>query len=82
VYYKIEKPKSGVIVYFDKNNEIWVNGLIIKKDKLKNFLNEFVNDKSSNYMFCFSKDISFGSYIQDKIFIQTLKIVTKEEFIF
>ena len=80
--YKMEKPKSSLIVFFDRNNKIWVNGLIIKKDKLENFLNEFVNDKSANYLFCFSKDISFGSYIQDEIFIRSLKIDNDEEFIY
>ncbi|MDD5149175.1 MAG: hypothetical protein PHC28_01665 [Flavobacterium sp.] len=81
VYYKMEKPKSGVVVFFDKNNEIWVNGLILKKDKLENFLNEFLKDKSTNYLFCFAKDLNFGSYVQDEIFIQSLKIENKEEFV-
>jgi len=80
--YKMEKPKSSLIVFFDRNNKIWVNGLIIKKDKLENFLNEFVKDKSTNYLFCFSKDLSYGNYIQDEIFIHSLKIENKEEFVF
>jgi hypothetical protein len=82
VNYKMEKPKFGVIVYFDKNNDVWVNGLIIKKDKLESFINEFVGEKVSNCSYCFSKDLSYGNYIQDEIFIQSLKIKNKQEYVY
>ena len=82
VYYKMEKPKYGVVVFFDKNNDVWVKGLIIKKDKLESFINEFVGEKASDCLCCFSKDLSYGNYIQDEIFIQSLKIENKEEFIY
>jgi len=88
VFYKMGKPKSGVIVFFDKKNQIWVNDLMIKKDKLESFLNEFIVRKGINLQFSFSKDLSYGNYIQDKIFIQSLKFpvptinLTDEEFIF
>lgn len=87
VYYKMEKPKSGVEIYFDKNNKICVNGLMIKKEEFKRFLNEFIDEKSGNYQLCFSKDLSFGEYIQDNILIEKLKkngfwINQDEEFIF
>ena len=82
VYYKMEKPKSGVIVFFDKKNQIWVNDLMIKKDKLDSFLNEFMVRKGINLQFSFSKDLSYGNYIQDKIFMQSLKIENTEEFVF
>jgi len=88
VNYKMEKPKFGVIVFFDKHNEIWVNGLIIKKDKLDSFLNEFLSDKPNKFLFCFSKNLSFGNYIQNKIFVQSLKFpvpdlnMANEEFVY
>ncbi|WP_304198264.1 hypothetical protein [Flavobacterium alvei] len=86
--YKMEKPKFGVIVFFDKNNNVWINGLIVKKDKLEIFLNEFIIEKGINLQYCFSKNLTFGNYIQDKIFIQSLKFpfpdlnLTNEEFIY
>jgi hypothetical protein len=88
VYYNMEKPKSGVVVFFDKNNQIWVNGLMIKRDNLKNFLHEFVNINSTKYIFGFSKVLSYGNYIQDKIFLQSINFptpnrnVTNNEFIY
>lgn len=88
VYYKMERPKSGVIVYFDKNNKIWVNDLMIKKDKLKSFLYEFVKINSTKCIFGFSNALSYGNYIQDKIFLQRVKLptpngnVTINEFIY
>ncbi len=88
VYYKMRKSKSGVIIFFDKKNQISVNDLMIKKDKLESFLNEYIVRKGINLQFSFSKDLSYGNYIQDKIFIQSLKFpfpdlnLTNEEFIY
>lgn len=88
VYYKMEQPKSGVVVFFDKDNKIWVynqfdyKNLLIKKENLQEYLNALPSDKPNKFQFCFSKDLSYGTYIQDKIFIQSLKIENKEEFIF
>jgi len=77
VYYKIEKPKSGVEVYFDKKNQIWVNGIMIKKDELGKFLNEFIDKNDTPIILCFDKNSSFDSYIQNKIFIKSLVITKK-----
>jgi hypothetical protein len=88
VYYEMKKPKFGVNVFFDKNNKISVNGLVIKKDKLESFLNESIIEKGINLQFCFSNDLSYGGYIQDEIFIQSLKFsmlnlnLTNQEFIY
>ena len=82
VVYKMGKPKFGMIVFFDKKNQIWVNDLMIKKDKLESFLNEYTVRKGTNLQFSFSKDLSYGNYIQDEIFIRNLKIENKEEFIY
>jgi hypothetical protein len=80
VYYKMEKP-VGKKIFFNKKNEIWVNDLMIKKGNLESFLNDFIEQNSANRKFCFSKDLSFGEYIQDKIYLQSLRINNNEEFI-
>jgi hypothetical protein len=84
VFYKLEKPKSGIVVLFNKNNEVLVNNVIIKKDELQEYFNKLPSDKPNQHVFCFDKDLSFGTYIQDKIFIESLKLDTKsnQEFIY
>ena len=88
VTYKMEKPKFGVIVFFDKNNKISIDNVVIKREELQNYLNTLPSDKPNKFQFCFAKDLSYGSYVQDKIFIQSLKFhvpslnLTYEEFVF
>lgn len=88
VYYKMEKPEFGVVVFFNKNNEISVNNVAVKREELQNYLDSLPSDKPSKFLFCFAKDLSYGNYIQDKIFTQSLKFpipnlnLTNQEFIF
>lgn len=89
VFYKMEKPKFGVFIFFDKHNEIWVNGFLVSRKELQNYLNNYLpSDKPNKFIFCFDKQLSYGSYIQDKIFIQSLKFplpnmnLTDEEFVY
>ena len=46
------------------------------------FLNSFPKDKLKMIRFGFDEDMSYGTYIQNEIFIQSLKIENIEEFIF
>ncbi|MFV5700731.1 hypothetical protein ACM55F_02565 [Flavobacterium sp. XS2P12] len=88
VYYKLEKPKSEIVVFFMKNNEVQVNNVIVKKEKFQDYLNTLPSDKSNKYVFCFAKELSFGSYLQYEILIQSLKFsmsefnVGNEEFVY
>lgn len=84
VYYKMEKPSSGVKIYFDKGNVISVNDSIVVRENIEKYLNNLPSDKPNQYMFGFSKDLDFGTYVQDKIFIESLKLEGKseEEFIY
>jgi hypothetical protein len=83
VYYKMEKPKSGVTVFFTKENTILVNGIMVKRIFLGNFIKNTTSDKDK-ISFCFDENLDFGSYIQNKIFIESLKVEMKseEEFIY
>jgi hypothetical protein len=74
VYYIMEKPKMGVIVFFDKNNLISIDKVAIKKEELQNYLDSLSSDKPNKIIFCFAKDLSYGNYIQDKILIEKLVI--------
>jgi hypothetical protein len=94
VYYKMEKPKFGVIVYFGKDNKILVHrpydkmNRVLNKEDLQRYLDILPSDKPNKYSFCFSKNLSFGNYIQNKIFVQSLKFpvpdlnMTNEEFVY
>lgn len=84
VFYKLEKPKSGIVVFFTKNNGILVNNLTVKREELVEYLNKLPSDKPNKYVFCFDKNLSFGSFVQNQIFVQSLKIKrnSNEEFIY
>ncbi|MFV5693710.1 hypothetical protein ACM55K_16940 [Flavobacterium sp. LT1R49] len=75
VYYKLEKPKSGIVVFFTKNNEILVDNVAVKREELEEYLNKLPSHKPNKYVFCFGKDLNFGNYLQHKIFIQSLKLI-------
>jgi hypothetical protein len=81
VYYKMGKPMSSFIVYFSKKNEIFVDGIPSTREELIQFLNSF-KDKTKMIRFGFAEEMSYGTYIQNEIFIQSLKFENKEEFIF
>jgi hypothetical protein len=83
VYYKMEKPKSGIIVFFAKNNTILVNNIIVKRESLHEFIENSASDLDVINI-CFDENLDFGSYIQNKIFIESLKVDVKssQEFIF
>ena len=81
VYYKLEKP-IGVVMFFNKKNEILIENQVFEREKVKELINEILPQNIERlYIFRFDKDLDFGSYIQDKIFIQSLKIENKEEFV-
>jgi len=88
VYYKMEESKFGVIVFFDKNNKVSVNNVIVKRDEIQNYLNSLPSDKPNKFIFSFDKQMSFGNYIQNKILIQSLKFpvlnvnLTNKEFVY
>jgi len=81
VYYKMEKPMSSFIVFFSRKNEIYVDGSSGSREELRHFLTSF-KDKYKMIRFGFDENMSYGTYIQNEIFIQSLKIINKEEFVY
>lgn len=88
VYYKLEKSNSGVAVFFTKNNEILVDDIMVKQEELQTYLNKLPSNTLNQYVFCFDKNLNFGSYIQNKIFMNSIKLpssefnIKQEEFIY
>ena len=79
----MEKPKAGFIVFFNKNNEIWVNDLAVKRAYFNVFLkNAKIN--SDSIRFAFDAKMNYGMYIQNKILMESLEKQSDsiEEFIY
>ncbi|WP_339919968.1 hypothetical protein [uncultured Flavobacterium sp.] len=88
VYYKMEKPFSGnprISFYKDK---IQVNDSFVSKAILEDYLNNMRKENDTPFILCFDKNSSYGSYIQNKIFIKSIKLNKKlsvddnQEFVF
>lgn len=72
VKFKLEKPKSGVLVYFTKNNTILVDSKEVSKDSLKNYLQALPSDKPLKFNFSFDKNCSYDTFVKNAILINTL----------
>lgn len=88
VAYQMQQPKFGVLILFDKNNAITVDGVSVSKDNLEKYLNSLPSDKPNKYQFCFDKNLSFGDYMLDKVMIHDFKFpmpvlnLSNQEFIY
>lgn len=83
VYYKMEKPKKGIVVFFAKDGKIKINNKLVSKNDLIKEINNF-NGKPGEINYCFDKNSSYGSYVQNKVFIDAIvkKKREEEEFIY
>jgi hypothetical protein len=83
VYYKLEKPKNGLVVFFSKEGKITVNNTLVSKKDLQKIINN-LNADSKDIIYCFDKNSSYGNYIQNKVFIHSveLKNVVSEEYVY
>ncbi len=84
VIYKMEKPKSGLVIFFDKHNEIKVNDVPVKRADLQKYISSISNENSNVLQFCFAKNMTYGSYLQNEIFIQSsiMNKDKKDEFVY
>lgn len=82
--FKLEKPKSGVEIYFTKDDKVLVNKTIVEKSNLINYLDSLESDKPLKYNFCFDKEASYDTFIKNAVFINTLEIemIISEIYIF
>ena len=89
VFYKMEKlflGNSRICFYKDR---IEVNDVIVIKAKLQEYLNNMQMENYILIILCFDKYSSYGSYIQNKLFMKGIKknkkklsIDDNQEFIF
>ncbi len=78
VKYTLDKPKTGLIVYFAKNKKVVVNGIEVKKEELKNYLNQLSNQKSYQINFCIDKKCSYDDYLKILVFSEELNAFTNK----
>lgn len=76
VKYTLAKPKTGVIIYFTKNNKVLVDGVEVKKEELSNYLENVSKEKSVKINFCFDKNCNYDTYIKNEIIIWDLKLAS------
>jgi hypothetical protein len=82
VYYSLEKPKKEISVFFAKNNTVSIGDKVLTIKELPNYLVSLSVDNSARFVFCFSKEMTFESYIQNKILISGLNFKKIELFVF
>lgn len=76
----MEKPNSNPLVYFTRENKIFIDSKEKSQDELKQFLLNAGNTKKIT--FAFDKEMKFDVYIQDEIYIQSLNIKPAEVFVY
>lgn len=74
VKFLMEKPKTGAVVYFTKNNKVFVDDVAVQKDSLENYLDKLPEAKYHNINFCFDKNSTFDSYIKNQMIIRSMEI--------
>jgi hypothetical protein len=75
IVYKLEKPDFNVkYFHLDRNDLVHYNELVFSKNQLQEFINKM---PSSTIYFSFDKGMSFGKYIDCKLFIKNLEITQK-----
>lgn len=73
IRYKLEKPDFNVkYFHLDRNDLVHYNELVFSKNQLQEFMNKLPNP--SRIYFSFDKGMSFGKYIEYKLFIKNLEI--------
>lgn len=81
VLYKMEQPKtSRRCFYFLKNGKVKFNdskSIDFPKEKLQESLDNLVLESETEIFFSFDKNMSFGTYIQNKIFVEKIKSTKK-----
>lgn len=83
-YYKLEKPKSSIVLFFTKHDLIYANAVLVKKEALQPYLTSLQADRKTKIAYCFDENISYGNYIQYQVFLESiqLKQMDSEEYVF
>lgn len=84
----MEKPKSGVIIYFRNDDKILVDSIEVNKTDLLKYLVNLASDKPNKFICCHDKNSSYEKFVQNSIFITQFKLqmpnmnLTNVEFVY
>lgn len=70
--YKTEKPKQGIMVYFAKNNQVFVNNIQVNRENLEKYIIN-INPNLEDVNYCFDKNMLFENYILNRLFLKTIE---------
>lgn len=73
VIYKLEKPKSGINIYFSKNR-ILVDSIEFTKEKFEEYIENLTVEDLYKCNFCFDKNDSYGNFVKNYVFVSTLEV--------
>lgn len=77
VYYKLASPAPVYnTIYFEKDI-IKVNNVPVTRPELKDYLNKMFLENPGSFKLSFNKNETYGSYIQNKVFIRKLVLKNK-----
>lgn len=75
IRYKLEKPDFNIRhFYLDRNDLVHYDELVFSKNQLEEFINKMPNTR---IYFSYDKGMSFGKYIEYKLFLKKLNITQK-----
>lgn len=73
VIYKLEKPKSGINIYFSKNR-ILVDSIEFTKEKFEEYIENLNAEDLYKCNFCFDKNDSYGNFVKNYVIVTTLEV--------
>jgi len=77
VFYKMEPTISSALVIYFYKDKITVNNAVVTKAELQEYLNNIQVESNMPVVLYFDKNSSYGSYIQNKVFIKSIKLNNK-----
>jgi biopolymer transport protein ExbD len=73
VKFKLENP-SSFHVYMNKYGLVRIGSDIFSRSELQDFLDKLTITNQTSIKFAYDKQMSFGKYIETKLFVQKLSV--------
>ena len=77
VHYFVAKPEPKGIIYFKKDNTVYVDLVKVKPEQLAPYLMSMKGTGLETFHLCFDKNCSYDQYIKAKVLMYNLKSTTK-----